>query len=495
MVTDKRTASEDIGNFLTAVRNRMYRQTLLQTLTTTFFFGGLLLAFFCLLNRIFPLPIRLLNICWIVMGAAAAAGVYRSYQQRCDLFAVARTVDERLQLRERLTTALGVVQRDPQEGFVRLLLRDAAALVENLDIREICPYRLPKRMKLIPIPLILIGISFTLPTFYAVPEPLTDRQHVVLDQAIQDISGKQGEYGELQRRIRDTLKGLESASDLETAQRHLSDLKRDVRKQQSAHAAIAEAVETTQTFRDMDANRLAATLNDAAAQPEIPPELQTELQQLFERLAEKLPGGDLSDALQQAQADGVTPQTLQDIVKALERLEQSQNLAALESQLTASQKELALATLETEGSGGGIANSAGTPGQDAGTHEVQGTQEGSSGSDFEMSESDGSGNGSGSESRESTPPLTGEATGGSTIDGNPLTLTVGSSGNGGDGAPAVTGDVSTDAPAALPFTEAVLNASRTYAEAVERNRIPLRYQQQIKTYLERIAERYEKEPN
>ena len=47
-------------------------------------------------------------------------------------------------------------------------------------------------------------------------------------------------------------------------------------------------------------------------------------------------------------------------------------------------------------------------------------------------------------------------------------------------------------PAYLPFSEVVLNTSRTYAEAVENNRIPVRYRAQIKAYLEAISKENEK---
>ena len=179
----------------------------------------------------------------------------------------------------------------------------------------------------------------------------------------------------LKSQITDTVKALKAASDPNTAQKHLSALKKEVRKQRSVQTAITEATEANQSFHGMDADQLAAELKDLTEQVEIPSELQAELMGLFERMAEDLPKGALSDSLNQIQGKAVTPETLQDIIAALEEMEKSSDLARLEAQLTASQKELALATIETESSGGGIAKSDGAPGQDAGTSEVQGARE------------------------------------------------------------------------------------------------------------------------
>ena len=55
-----------------------------------------------------------------------------------------------------------------------------------------------------------------------------------------------------------------------------------------------------------------------------------------------------------------------------------------------------------------------------------------------------------------------------------------------------TGEIRVNAPPYLPFSDVVLNATRAYAEAINNNRIPVKYQTQIKDYLEAISERNEK---
>ena len=322
-----------------------------------------------------------------------------------------------------------------------------------------------------------------------------------MDNAIQNLDGKQVKNSTLQQQISDTLKKLETAKDLDTAQRNLSDLKKEVRKQQSEQSIITEVTAATQNFRDMDANQLAAALQTLAEQTEIPPELQTELMNLFERLAENLPEGPLNDSLNQIQGTSVTPETLQDIVDALEQMETSANLAQLEAQLTANQKELALATLEIETPGDGVANSNGTPGQNAGSSEVQGTREGTLNADPQSeSQTTGTEKVENATDTADATPLTGEEIptpkiDAPKIDGQQLILTAEVSGQTQGFSDPITGEVSNNEPVYLPFSDVVLNAERAYAEAVNNKRIPVRYQAQIKAYLEAISQKNEKEPD
>ena len=481
--------AQRIETCLIDIRDRMYRQTLLQTITFTFFSGLILLAVLFLLNRVILLPMHISRISWIVVSVSVIVGICLSFKQRKDLLFVARLVDERMGLSERLSTALGLVQSSPQSEFAQLQIQDAAETATTLDYTKISPYRLPKSLKLFPIPVCLIGLSFTISPFYEIPQPLTDPQQQALGRAIQNLEGKQVENSALKRQIADTAKALKAASDINTAQKHLSDLKKETRKQQSVQTAITEATEASQSFRGMDANQLAVELKNLTAQPEIPQELQAELMELFERLAEGLPKNTLSDSLNQIQGKAVTPETLQDIIAALEEMEKSSDLEQLEAQLAASQKELALATLETKSPGGGIANSDGAPGQDAGSSEVQGTREGALNSDLqsELQMPESHNMESETDNGDATVPLIGEEAAVLQRDGEQLTLTAGVSGTAEGFSRVFTGEVADDTSTYLPFADVVLNASRAYAAAVENNRIPVRYQPQIKSYLTAIS--------
>ncbi len=480
-----------IINCLTDIRSRMYRQALLETVALTFFCGLILLAILFFLNRLVPLPIGTSSISWIVMSLAAIVGACFSIKHRKELLFVAQAVDEKMELRERLGTAFGLIQDTPQGEFAQFQIRDAAETVTTLDIEKISPYRAPKLLRLFPIPLLLIGLSFATPPLYDTPQPLTESQQQALDSVIQNLEGKQVKNPILQEHIRGTVNRLKAATDLGTAQEHLGNLNREVRKQKSEQDVITKTTETSQHFRGMDADQLASELKDLTEQAEIPPELQAELQSLFERLADSLPDGTLRNALNQIQGRSVTPESLRDIIDALQKTETLTQLAQLETDLVANRKELAIADIETTTSGGGIANMDGTPGQNAGTREVQGTREASSNAESESL------SGSVDDEKKQNPidegnrttPLTGDETPNLNINGENLTLTAPSSGDSESFSGVFTGEPRANAPAYLPFSDVVLNAERAYAEAVNNNRIPVKYRTQIKAYLEAISEK------
>ena len=490
MVNSERTPGAELDvqrvkNCLTDIRGRMYRQACLQTFTSTFFWGLVLFVLLSILNRVIRLPMTMLTVSGLLIFVAVIVGIGRSVKHRKDLHCIARGVDEKMGLRERLSTALGLIQSNAENEFAQLQIRDAAEIATTLNAVEVSPYRVPKLLKLFPIPLLLIGFSFAISPFYEVPRALTKLQQQTLGNVIQNLEDEHVENSDLKHRITDTVKALKAASDLNTVRKHLSDLKKEVRKQQAAQTAITEATEASQSFRGMDATQLTTELKNLTEQPQIPPELQAELMGIFERLAADLPPGGLSDALNQIQEAGVTPETLGDIIAALEQMEKSSDLAQLVARLTANQKELALATIDTEAVKGGVASSEGGPGQDAGTKEVEGTREGRSNAEPRLESQTAMENETGQP--DSTAPLTGEETSGLQIDGEGLTLTAGASGNAEGFSRVFTGAVTDEAPAYLPFADVVLNASRAYAEAVENNRIPIRYQTQIKSYLEAIS--------
>ena len=489
--------TQRIRNCLIDVRARMYRQALLQSVIRTLFYGLILLAVLFLLNRLIPLPMRIFNISWGVMSVAVILGVCISVKHRKDLPFVAQIVDEKMELKERLGTAFELIQNNPQGAFAQFQIQDAAETVTTLDIRKTSPYRVPKLLPLLPIPLLLIGISFIIPPFYEVPQPLTESQQQSLDRVIQNLEGKQTKNAMLQAQIRDTVNKLKTATDLNTAQEHLSSLNREVRKQKLEQEIIAEATKTSQHFRDMDTDQLASELENISEQAEIPPEVQAELQRLFERLTENLPESTLRNALDQIQGREVTPETLQDIINALQQSATLTDLTQLESELMSNRKELALADIETTTSGGGIANIDGTPGQNAGTREVQGMSEAAPNTDLQStpeSVNDEKTENATAEGKPTT-PLMGDEKSALQINGERLTLTSGASGDSESFSGVSTGEISTEAPAYLPLSDAVLNAERSYAEAINNNRIPVKYQTQIKNYLEAISKKNEKKPN
>ena len=516
-----------ILNVLKDVRTRMHRQDFLQKVTSAVFCGLLLLAMLFVMNRFVPLPIfadeqggqasvysslryvGTVGFALLVVLGAGGVGICLSFRCRKDLRTVARSVDLRLGLKERLGTAyelMDTMARDrlsPDEeesvgGFAHLQIRDAANAVLECQTRlhTAFPYRVPGILKAFPIPLLFIALSFAVPLRYDVPLPLTAAQQNAVDAAVQNLEKMQADAPTLQAQIRETVDKLKTAKDVREAQTQLSALNAEVRKQKTEkhteiETSIADATQETPRFNGMNAERLAAELEALAAQSELASELQAELAELFARLAKSLPNTPLAEM----QGKDVSAETLRDIAEILREAKAFTQLARLEAQLTASRKELALASIDTATPSGGVANSDGAPGQESGDAEVQGTLETAA----ETSMTSPAREERVSKDRETAgdrPPrygddaslLTGDETSPLQVTGKPLLLTTEPSAESQRFSRVFTGEEVLTGDSDYPlFSDVVLNAKREYARAIENNRIPTRYQAQIQAYLEAVA--------
>ena len=124
MVKSERDQIEDldaqsIRNYLVYIRTRMYRQTLLQTITSALFCGLILLTILFFFNRVILLPMQVSTVSWLTMFVAVIIGICLSVRHRTDLLSVARTVDQKMELDERLSTAFELMQTNPQGEFAQ----------------------------------------------------------------------------------------------------------------------------------------------------------------------------------------------------------------------------------------------------------------------------------------------------------------------------------------------------------------------------------------
>ena len=131
-------------------------------------------------------------------------------------------------------------------------------------------------------------------------------------------------------------------------------------------------------------------------------------------------------------------------------------LAAILEEIKASRKNIGLAGIEMARKTGGVAGSDGGPGEESDMGEAQGTQIGAMGSETQPAE---------------TLQLRGVA----------------SDSEGFSTASTQETPSGEEEPTYMPYREVYLNARRAYAEAMERDRIPVRYRQRVKDYIDAIA--------
>ena len=174
------TATKDqptriIENRLSVIRRRMQLNLFLNQLARFGFWGLVAAGMLLLLNHFFPLPfpVSLAVLLPIAIGFSSALCV--SLLRRPNLFAVARTVDNRLNLKERLSTALEANQRGKSDDdFVRLQIEDTVHVARAIVPAASFPYTFPPTLKWIPIALLLIASAFVIPRMYEMPPPLSE---------------------------------------------------------------------------------------------------------------------------------------------------------------------------------------------------------------------------------------------------------------------------------------------------------------------------------
>ena len=478
-----------ISDHLKSLQNRKRTQAVIHKTTQTLFLCLSILAVLSIAVRLVPFPISTLFVTTSVILISLTLGISLGFRKRIAMIDTLRYVDNQLKLKARLTTAWEMMQIDQQDELTQLQIDDTAKSIANRELSKCIPLTVPSILKWIPIPLLILALSFTIPRQYEAPRPPTIAEGEAINNAINVLSNElnQGIDSDLQENIKDTIEKLQHVKDVPTAHQNLQTLNDEVRKQKSAlpnESTITQAAQATQHFKDMGTTALAHELDSISKQDEITPELRAEIEKLLNKLAETVPQGELKQTLDSIQGKPVSTDMLKEIVRALNKLDQ---LNRLEAQITESRKNIALASIEKVLSDRSIASSDSNPGQETGNQETQGKQ--IQPDDPQLSTTDDN-NSSQTTNNNNGKPLTGDEEPTQQTNGKEIRInseiasetqrtTRVYAGNTGDGE---------DEPEYLQFEDVVLNAQREYAQAIENNRIPIRFRSQIQNYLKTLTQ-------
>ncbi|MCZ6680000.1 MAG: hypothetical protein O7E52_22435 [Candidatus Poribacteria bacterium] len=468
-----------IQNRLSAIQRRMQINCFFQNLARYSFWGLCIGAIVLIANRFFPFPMPIGFAFSLPLVIAIAIAASLSLFRKTDLLAIARLVDQRLHLKERLSTALEAIYRELSSDFAILQIRDAAKVAEKITPSTAISYTRPSMLKWLPIPVLLVGLSFFAPRMYEVPPPPTAAERAAINDAAARLEGdlRNIDDAKLTEQIQDTVKALrDKRIDVQAAQSRLRDLRDEIRAKESQIAgddvdraveAISKMGETSKFLIGTDAGEIASELEKIADQMDgLTAAQQAELDALLRKLAEQLAGNpaakSLTNQLKGIETQALSPEMLKKIVDSLRTVnQQKKEIAQLEQileEIQASRKNIGLAGLEMPRKTGGVASRDGGPGEESETGEAQGTQVGDETSEnFDTQTEDLRLTGVASDSSEFSSVATQD---------NP------------------SGE---NEPTYLQYREVYLSAKQAYTEAIERDQIPVRYQQQVKAYLEAIA--------
>ena len=466
-----------IQNKLSAIQRRMRIDSVIQNLATFNFWGLLIVGALLVANRFFPLPIPIGYAAFLPIVGASVIAVSLSLIREIDPFAVAHLVDQHLNLKERLGTALEAIHRRGVNDFAILQIRDAAQAVQRLVPATAFSYTVPATLKWLPIPILVVGFSFFIPRMYETPAPPTASEYAAihgaaagLEQAVRGLDDT-----ELSKKVEEAVKTLRNKrTGVQAAQKALSKLREEVQaqKDQLAENEMDQAVEAISTVGEIskllsgaDAEAVASDLQKLADQmDELTEAERTELDALLRQLADRLGGNPAAkgivDQLNEIETEAVSPEMLAKIARSMLEINQQAKdrtqLEAILEEIKASRKNIGLAGIEMARRTGGVAGSDGGPGEESDMGEAQGTQIGAMGSETQPAEA--------------------------------LQLRgVASDSEGFSTASTQETPSSEEEPTYMPYREVYLNARQAYAEAMERDRIPVRYRQRVKDYIDAIA--------
>ena len=463
-----------IQNKLSAIQRRMRIDSVIQNLATFNFWGLLIVGALLVANRFFPLPMPIGYAAFLPIVGASVIAVSLSLIREIDPFAVAHLVDQCLNLKERLGTALDAIHRGGVNDFAILQIRDAAQAVQGLVPATAFSYTVPTTLKWLPIPILLVGFSFFIPRMYETPAPPTASEYAAihgaaagLEQAVRGLDDT-----ELSKKVEEAVKTLRNKrTSVQAAQKALSKLREGVQAQKAeneidqAVKAISTVGESSKLLSGADAEAVASDLQKLADQmDELTEAERTELDALLRQLADRLGGNPAAkgivDQLNEIETEAVSPEMLAKIARSMLEINQQAKdrtqLAAILEEIKASRKNIGLAGIEMARRTGGVAGSDGGPGEESDMGEAQGTQIGAMGSETQPAEA--------------------------------LQLRgVASDSEGFSTASTQETPSGEEEPTYMPYREVYLNARRAYAEAMERDRIPVRYRQRVKDYIDAIA--------
>ena len=180
-----------IENRLSMIRRRMQLNLLLSHLARFGFWGLVVAGILLILNRFTPLPIPISLAVLFPIVTGFTVAICLNLLRSTDLFAVARTVDGRLNLKERLSTALEAIRRgSTDDDFARLQIEDAGQVAESIVPAAAVPYTFPPMLKWMPIALLLIASAFVIPQMYQTPPPLSAAERAAIDRAAEALESE-----------------------------------------------------------------------------------------------------------------------------------------------------------------------------------------------------------------------------------------------------------------------------------------------------------------
>jgi len=414
----------------------------------------------------------------ILVGSVIA--LLRIFLYKLTLYDVAYALDTKLNLKERLGTALEIVDTGRTGEIERFQVNDTTRIASELNLKEIYPYSLPKSAKLIPIALLFLFAFLLMPRYYQLPPEPTAAEREAMQEAAETIENLNGQNiftESMDKKLKDVVTALRNEkTDVKSAQKRLAELHSEIKARRDELSApdlpqamenINKVVSQSKLFENTAPDSVAKELEALAEKlqnNEIPPEVKKELEEILKQLLTQLNGlstpKELVAQLRSIESQPLSSEMLKQIAQNLSELskkaQSTEQLEQMLAQIQANQQKIGLAGLDLDRKDGGIAQSDSRAGNESNTGEAQGMQVN----------------------------VNSSSTGNEEMD---LNLTEQASTD-DSFAPVYTHERPEEGEEIYTsYQEVYLNAKQAMDEALQKERIPARYRKQVLEYFEAIA--------
>ncbi|MSR65575.1 MAG: hypothetical protein EXS18_07335 [Verrucomicrobiae bacterium] len=311
---------ELIQSKLTAVARRLQWVAVLKLMAQVAFWTCIALLVFFGAYKLLPMPFESVEIAFIAGGVVIVGACVFAFLRRVSLSSAARFADQKLSLKERLSSAIEITSDSAlstqHSALSALLLRDAAKHAETLDPRKILPLHLPVVARWVLVCLVaIVGLAF-------VPEYRT-AEYKERQRAKQDVKKEGEKLVSLVKRIEQNTRQAQ-LGDLQKELKALNELgqefqKVSLTKEQSLRDINTVADKIRKKQEELGDNKSLRSLEKRAAASGTEPNAQQR-----EQMQQKI-----NDMEKKLGSNPPTPEQLektkQDLKQALDKLKSSPN--------------------------------------------------------------------------------------------------------------------------------------------------------------------------
>ena len=317
-------SGKDISKAASTLARRMTIHAISQSISTSMILGAGIAVILVVIGKFVAIPVPIAFAVGGVLFAGLIAGAIRGILARVSVLEAAAAADMRLDLKERLSSALELLEEENRREMAELQLGDAADYARSLDPRVVCPRMFPMTARILPAALLILVISMYVLSPYGQAAQIPEGVRQAIEQAGIEMESAVGEMD------KDALSSgvAKLASEIEDTGRKLQDKPLTKREALRELSNLAQKAEALKMMGEM-AEKLKGDMT---------PEKKRALSELLKKLADSLKDipemAELSKEVLEAQQANLSADSLKKLAAALEQMGiEAADMKALEKML------------------------------------------------------------------------------------------------------------------------------------------------------------------